>query len=573
MAIHFEKVRWKNLLSTGNAFTEVQLDASPNTLIIGSNGAGKSTILDAICFGLFGKPFRKVKKDQLLNSINLRDALVEIDFKVGGSFYMIRRGIKPNVFEIYRDGIMLDQLAAARDQQDMLERNILRLNIKSFTQIVILGSASFLPFMQLSTSTRREVIEDLLDIRMFSTMSSLLKERVSNNKHEIVSLDKELSSIDDMMAVQKARDEYDEQIRASNIENINVNIERLQKDVEAQEIKAANIDDEIVMASKDMPDIAVLRERMTKLLELEKSINQNRNKTNRSMQFYLDNDTCSTCSQTISEAFKLDKIETKKKSIIDFDQALIKLSDNIDLLNVTIKDTNDKLKEIDKLHMKKTQILQSIAADQREIKTLLRQITDLSKPQSKPDFNIMNDLTLRLKVTNEKKIAALKQKELLEIASVILRDSGIKSRIIKQYIPIINTLVNKYLAAMDFFVKFDLNESFEEKILSRHRDDFTYDSFSEGEKMRIDLALLFTWRAIAKMKNSASTNLLILDEVFDASLDANGCDEFLKLMQTLDNTNTFIISHKGEILQDKFKNILRFEKHKNFSRIVGDSEV
>jgi DNA repair exonuclease SbcCD ATPase subunit len=569
MAIHFEKVRWKNLLSTGNAFTEVQLDSSPNTLIVGSNGAGKSTILDALCFGLFGKPFRKIKKDQLLNSINLRDGMVEIEFKAGGASYMVRRGIKPNIFEIYRDGVMLDQLAAARDQQEMLERNILRLNIKSFTQIVILGSASFLPFMQLSTSTRREVIEDLLDIRMFSTMSSLLKERVVNNKHELSSLDKELSSIEDMISVQKARDEYDEQIRADTIKKINENIEIIQKKVEAQEILSAEIDGEIARVSEDMPDITILREKMTKLRELEKSIDQKRSKAKRFVQFYIDNDTCSTCSQTISESFKNDKIESKKKSIDDLDQALAKLTDNIDLLGVTINDTNNKLKEIDKLHTQKTRVLQSITADQREIKTLLRQIGDLSKPQTKPDSNIVEDLSLRLRATNIKKIDGLKQKELLEIATVILRDSGIKSRIIKQYIPVINNLVNKYLAAMDFFVKFDLNESFEEKILSRHRDDFTYESFSEGEKMRIDLALLFTWRAIAKMKNSASTNLLILDEVFDASLDTNGCDEFLKLMQTLDNTNTFIISHKGDILQDKFKNILRFDKHKNFSRIVG----
>ncbi len=569
MAIHFEKVRWKNLLSTGNAFTEVQLDTSPNTLIIGSNGAGKSTILDALCFGLFGKPFRKIKKDQLLNSINLRDGLVEVEFKVGGASYMVRRGIKPNVFEIHRDGVMLDQLAAIRDQQEMLERNILRLNIKSFTQIVILGSASFLPFMQLSTSTRREVIEDLLDIRMFSTMSSLLKERVSNNKSDLAALEKELLSIEDMISIQKARDEYDEQVRVSTVEKINADIERLQDEVKLQEAKSLEIDNEIAKVSEDMPDITALREKMTKLRELEKSIDQKRSKAKRVVQFYVDNDTCSTCSQIISETFKIDKIESKKKTIEDLDQALVKLSENIDLLSTTIGNTNVKLKEIDKLHARKTQVFQSITADQREIKTLLRQITDLMKPQMKPDSDVLEDLTLRLKATNGKKVDALKHKELLEIATVILRDSGIKSRIIKQYIPIINALVNKYLAAMDFFVKFDLNESFEEKILSRHRDDFTYDSFSEGEKMRIDLALLFTWRAIAKMKNSASTNLLILDEVFDASLDSNGCDEFLKLMQTLENTNTFIISHKGEILQDKFKDILRFEKHKNFSRIVG----
>ena len=573
MAIHFKKVRWKNFLSTGNAFTEIELDRNQNTLVVGTNGAGKSTILDALCFGLYGKPFRKIKKDQLVNSINGRDVEVEIEFNVAGSSYLIRRGIKPTVFEIHRDGQMMDQLAASRDQQEMLERTILRMNMKSFTQIVILGSSSFVPFMQLPTSTRREVIEDLLDIRVFSTMSSLLKDRVSANKSELVLADKEVSSVEEMIRIQKSRDDHDEKIKADTIEKLEDSIKFLQDRIDTQSSSIEDLMTKITNETSDMVDISLLRERMAKLNELEKSLGQKRTKALKMVAFYSENDNCPTCSQTIGETLKTEKIASKQSTITEVDQALEKLSSNIDTLSISINDTKLKVDRIEKLNRSIVDINTEIAADNREIKTLQRQIADLLKPRVITDQDTLDDLRLRLKAANDRKIEHMKQKELLEVATVILRDSGIKSRIIKQYIPIINSLVNKYLAMMDFFVKFELDESFEEKLLSRHRDDFTYDSFSEGEKMRIDLALLFTWRAIAKMKNSASTNLLLLDEVFDASLDTNGCDDFLKLLQSIDNTNTFIISHKGDVLQDKFKDIIRFEKYKNFSRIVGVSEI
>ena len=569
MAIHFRKVRWKNFLSTGNAFTEVVLDKNQNTLVVGTNGAGKSTVLDALCFGLYGKPFRKIKKDQLINSINGRDTVVEIEFDVSGETYLIRRGIKPTVFEIYKSDQMLDQLAASRDQQEMLERTILRMNMKSFTQIVILGSSSFVPFMQLPTSVRREVIEDLLDIRVFSTMSSLLKDRVSSNKGELVLIDKEISSIEEMIRIQKSRDEYDEQVKLETIERIQASIIALQQKIEKQNERIDVLQAEINLENDDLVDEVVLRERMAKLRELEKSLTQKRSKALKMVEFYETNDSCPTCSQSIEEALKIEKINTKKATASEVDQALEKLSDNITSLGNTLLAAKTKSDKVQKLNRDIANINTDIAADNREIRTLQRQIADLMKPRAVVESDGIEDLRLKLKATNERKVEHMTQKELLEVATVILRDSGIKSRIIKQYIPIINSLVNKYLAMMDFFVKFELDESFEEKLLSRHRDDFTYDSFSEGEKMRIDLALLFTWRAIAKMKNSASTNLLLLDEVFDASLDTNGCDDFMKLLQSIDNTNTFIISHKGEVLQDKFKDIIRFEKHKNFSRIAG----
>ena len=569
MAIHFRKVRWKNFLSTGNAFTEVVLDKNQNTLVVGTNGAGKSTVLDALCFGLYGKPFRKIKKDQLINSINGRDTVVEIEFDVSGETYLIRRGIKPTVFEIYKSDQMLDQLAASRDQQEMLERTILRMNMKSFTQIVILGSSSFVPFMQLPTSVRREVIEDLLDIRVFSTMSSLLKDRVSSNKGELILIDKEISSIEEMIRIQKSRDEYDEQVKLETIERIQASIIALQQKIEKQNERIAVLQAEIELENDDLIDEVILRERMAKLRELEKSLTQKRSKALKMVEFYETNDSCPTCSQSIEEALKIEKINTKKTAAGEVDLALEKLSVNITSLGNTLLAAKTRSDKVQKLNRDIANINTDIAADNREIRTLQRQIADLMKPRAAVESDGIEDLRLKLKATNERKVEHMTQKELLEVATVILRDSGIKSRIIKQYIPIINSLVNKYLAMMDFFVKFELDESFEEKLLSRHRDDFTYDSFSEGEKMRIDLALLFTWRAIAKMKNSASTNLLLLDEVFDASLDTNGCDDFMKLLQSIDNTNTFIISHKGEVLQDKFKDIIRFEKHKNFSRIAG----
>jgi len=569
MAIYFRKVRWKNFLSTGNAFTEIALDKNQNTLVVGANGAGKSTVLDALCFGLYGKPFRKIKKDQLINSVNGHDTVVEIEFDISGETYLVRRGIKPTIFEIYKSDQMLDQLAASRDQQEMLERTILRMNMKSFTQIVILGSSSFVPFMQLPTSVRREVIEDLLDIRVFSTMSSLLKDRVSSNKSELVLVDKEISSIEEMIRIQKSRDDYDEQVKIETIERIQASITTLQQRIETQNERIAALQAEIDLENTDLIDEVVLRERMTKLRELEKSLSQKRSKALKMVEFYETNDNCPTCSQSIGVALKIEKIDSKKSMATEVEDALEKLSVVITTLGNTLLIAKTQSDKINRLNRDIGNINTDIAADNREIRTLQRQIADLIKPRVVIESDGIEDLRLKLKATNDRKVDHMTHKELLEVATVILRDSGIKSRIIKQYIPIINSLVNKYLAMMDFFVKFELDESFEEKLLSRHRDDFTYDSFSEGEKMRIDLALLFTWRAIAKMKNSANTNLLLLDEVFDASLDTNGCDDFMKLLQSIDNTNTFIISHKGDALQDKFKDVIRFEKHKNFSRIAG----
>lgn len=566
--LKFKSVRWKNLLSTGSAFTEILLDRNTNTLVVGENGAGKSSVLDALCFVLYGKPFRKIKKDQLINSINGRDVVVEIEFEIYNKKYKIIRGIKPTIFEIYQNDVLLDQDAASRDYQEYLEKNILRMNMKSFTQIVILGSSSFVPFMQLPAGIRREVIEDLLDIRIFSTMSVLLKDRISNNKDEILTNKSEIQNSADILELhekqkQKNSEKKNEIIIVSNerISELQFNINRANKEI-------VLVQSEIDKLFVDIEDESKVIKRISKIESLESDLESTKTKAKKTIKFYEDNDNCPTCTQTIDALIKSKKIEEKQSS-------LVKISDALVLLGKELSETQNRNREIseinknikDKERRITNDLSTSVLADQREITVLQKQIENTTTDKETGNAVEIDQAEKRLCELKLIKEQLLHKKELYELAGIILRDGGIKSRIIKQYIPIMNSLINKYLASMDFFVKFQLNESFEETILSRHRDDFTYDSFSEGEKMRIDLALLFTWRTIARMKNSANTNLLILDEVFDASLDANGCEEFLKLIHSLEDANVFVISHKGDILQDKFRSTIKFEKHKNFSRI------
>jgi DNA repair exonuclease SbcCD ATPase subunit len=566
--IHFTKVRWKNFLSTGNAFTEIQLDKNDSTLIVGENGAGKSTMLDAICYGLYGKPFRKVKKDQLINSVNGRDVVVEIEFRTHDHSYLVRRGIKPNLFEIIEDGTLIDQEAAVRDYQEMLEKNILKLSMKSFTQIVILGSSSFVPFMQLTTNVRREVIEDLLDIRVFSSMALLLKDRVATNREEYKLNEQAIRYAQDAIKTQeKLRAEIDEQ-RESKIADYNVSIARNEENLNVCNSRIEEYQEEINNLLEQCADYDAIVGRIHKIVSLEQNLESKKSNANKSIKFYTENDECPTCAQLIEETIRKSKIDEKKSSVEEIKEALTRLEDEHRKAEHRHSEIRGIQADIRKLQVETNRFQSSIESYQKEIAIWNKEIADLNKTQGTFTESAILSSKLELDKALSSKEQILTDKEMFELATVILRDSGIKSRIIKQYIPVINTLVNKYLAAMDFFVKFELNEQFEEKILSRHRDDFTYESFSEGEKMRIDLSLLFTWRAIARMKNSASTNLLILDEVFDASLDANGCDEFLKLIHDMEETNIFVISHKGDVLNDKFSNVLRFAKQKNFSRIV-----
>ena len=554
--IYFKNIRWKNLLSTGNQFTEIQLNKTSTTLIVGENGSGKSTVLDALCFGLFSKPFRRINRPQLINSINDGGLLVEIEFEVGSKSYMVRRGIKKNIFEIFVNGQRLNQDAKTQDQQEYLEKTILKLNYKSFTQIVLLGANHYIPFMQLKSQDRKGIVEDLLDIQIFSVMNGLLRYKISENKEEQqnVEVNRKLASgniettegvINDLKKTKKNQIQQNERDIAKNEE------EMTSLNTKIQELMDSISNDKTAQTLRELEGYQEGIER--KMLAAEKEI-----------EFYEQNDTCSTCSQELSEEHKTKMISAHHGIMHTSKGGLWELGNKI-------KDLKKRLEEVTNIQTSIGTYQVQVQAISSYIKKLQDQIKEIEGREDDIDEKIkkLKELKDEFKSCIEQLEKLSGQKQLYETATVLLKDTGIKTRIIKQYLPIMNTLINKYLASMDFFVSFNLDEKFEESIKSRHRDEFTYDSFSEGEKMRIDLALLFTWRTIAKMKNSVNTNLLILDEVFDSSLDTNGTDEFLKILNHLTGKqNVFIISHKGDVLFDKFKDVIRFEKHKNFSRII-----
>ena len=570
--IHFKKIRWKNFLSTGNAFTEVQLDRAKSTLIIGDNGAGKSTILDALTFVLFGKPFRAVNKSQLVNSVNQNGTEVEVEFSIGSKQYLVKRGIKKNFFEIYQDGKMLNQDASVRDYQEYLEKTILKLNYKSFTQIVILGSSSFVPFMQLKASDRRTIIEDLLDIEIFSVMNQLLKQRVAQNKEDMGTVDIALG----LAKGEKENVEYlIEKLKQNKTSQIEANKRDIQKHEKAITDYRESID-KILDKNKELNDSIAdekgVRKEVAKLHDYQKGIEKGILKCEEDIEFYEKTETCDTCKQQISEDHRENMIE-------EFHGKMHELSGGLMQLGKKLKVQEDRIAEIEKIseeydrNLKEQMNMNShISACEQYIKKVSAQIKDISNMEDdiEKQKSELEEVKKDILIYTEEKEELSQKKYLYEIAGSLLKDGGIKAKIIKQYLPIINKYINVHLGKMDFYVSFELDEGFNETIKSRHRDEFTYDSFSEGEKMRIDLALLFTWRAIAKLKNSVNTNLLILDEVFDSSLDTAGTDEFLKILYDLTgNVNTFVISHKGEVLYDKFDKTIKFEKHQNFSRIAS----
>jgi DNA repair exonuclease SbcCD ATPase subunit len=570
--ILFEKIRYKNILSTGNSFTEIQLNKSPNTLIIGQNGAGKSTILDALCFGLFGKPFRKINKPNLLNSINQQQCVVEIEFTIGKKMYKIVRGIKPNVFEIYCNGQLLNQDAASRDYQEILEKQILKLNFKSFTQIVILGSASFVPFMQLSASDRRLIIEDLLDIQIFSSMNSIVKERLAAIKDSSQKLKYQMDLTAEKIKMQ--RESIEEHKKHNDDE-----IQKKQKEIEDSETQCQKLIGDISLIQKHIDvlnskvsDQMAIQKRSTKLVHYESKLESRLKKIEKDVCFYHDHSDCPTCKQDIDEEFRQQQISNLQQTKVEVDAALTDIEKQIE-------DTSNRMSEIQKIltHIQahNNEIIKhnsTVSTIHAYIDKLRKEVGDLStKKDSLEEENIkLKELKTELAEYLKQQEGYSIEKHYFDYSSVLLKDTGIKTKIIKQYLPIMNKLINKYLTAMDFFVNFNINENFEETIKSRHRDEFSYANFSEGEKMRIDLALLFTWRQIAKLKNSTNTNLLILDEVFDSSLDTVGTEEFLKLIHEMGtDTNVFVISHKGDQLFDKFRSVIKFEKKNNFSQVVN----
>ena len=567
--IIFKYVRWKNFLSTGNQFTEIQLDRNNTTLVIGENGSGKSTILDALCFGLFGKPFRNISKSQLVNSINNGSSIVEVDFKIGTKTFKVIRGIKPNIFEIYINGKMYNQDANMRDYQKYLEQQILKLNYRSFTQVVILGSSTFIPFMQLKARQRREVVEDILDIQIFSLMNMLLKQKLKTiQEHQRdATYNIDLTSekinlqnkyIEDVKKNKKKLISEKNSLLNSNEEEIH----KRQKNI--KELEQANV--ELGFNTTHLTDTT---EKVQKLKGIDVTLKEKRSSTKKYIKFFEENDDCPTCEQHIDETFKENMIITKKGEHDKFDSGIQELSEELKRQEGLLEAINNYIGMIRENDAEIGKIGYSIKELERFNTTLQEEINKLHIGEvNKEDLDKIKALRKSLKSFEKQHQGLREEQSYAEAARNMLMDTGIKTKIIKQYLPIMNKLINTYLTAMEFYVNFTLNENFEETIKSRHRDEFTYASFSEGEKMRIDLALLFTWRAVAKMKNSTNTNLLILDEIFDSSLDSTGTDEFLKILNTLDGENVFVISHKQDVLVDKFRSTIRFEKVKNFSHVA-----
>ena len=569
--INFSKVRYKNFLSTGQQFIEVDLQKSNTTLVVGENGAGKSTMLDALCFGLFQRAFRNIKKDQLINSLNERECIVEVYFTVGQKSYKIVRGIKPNIFEIWCDGDMLNQDAAQRDYQKHLEQQILKLNFRSFTQVVILGNASFVPFMQLRARHRRQVVEEILDIEIFSKMNLMFREKAKSQDEIIKQDDFQYSILDSKIEDKKA---YIDDIsnRGKDLaDSKKVEIAKADTDIDNYNFKILDLRKEIAGLQKEILDETKVNNMKSKLHSMEAKLENTCNKHKKDLKFFETYDDCPTCQQAIDAAFKATMIDKKKEKVTELDSALGQIDKEIKTNQMrldTINKTMVVIREKELLINRYETSIDQIEIQKRKLENEIAKLQDenISTAEQKGE---LNELQEQLIQTDIKKKADKEHKIYIDTARALMQDTGIKTKIIKQYLPIMNQYINKYLADMDFFVNFTLDEEFNETIKSRYRDEFNYHSFSEGEKLRIDLAILFTWREIAKLKNSTNTNLLILDEIFDSSLDSSGTDEFMRILHTtMNKENVFVISHKGDTLLDKFPRVMKFEKYKNFTRMV-----
>ena len=567
--IIFNTVRWKNFLSTGNTFTEIQLDQNPSTLVVGENGAGKSTILDALCFVLFNKPFRQISKNQLLNSINQREAEVEVEFTTQNKKVKIIRGIKPNKFEIYIDDVMVNQNANAKDYQKHLEQQILKFNYRSFTQVVILGSSTFVPFMQLNSKARREVVEDILDIKIFSLMNFVLKTKVKEINTNITDSNYATELTKSKIEIQEKYIEDSKNNRDTILSEKTNLISTNEEEIFANKKKETEIQQSTDTFLEAMKGEDVVTTKRDKLKDIQFSLKDKHNRNTSLIKFFEENDDCPTCEQHIDEEFKCKSIDEKLLEVRELETGLHKLSDEMDKVNKKVKDFKNLATAIQKNQVEIGKYRSTITQLEKFNATLeaeMKQIKD--KEIAEEDVKKLDKLQEKLYSLDSTSKKLKEELFYYDVARNLLQDTGIKTKIIKQYLPIMNRLINTYLSSMDFFVNFNIDENFNETIKSRFRDDFVYANFSEGEKMRIDLALLFTWRAIAKMKNSTNTNLLILDEIFDSSLDADGTDAFLKILNTFESENVFVISHKQDMLFDKFRHTIKFEKTRNFSKVV-----
>ena len=568
--IVFKKIKWKNFLSTGNQFTEVNFQEFNTNLIVGTNGAGKSTVLDALTFVLFNKPFRKINKPQLANSVNERDCLVEIEFSINSRDYIVRRGIKPSVFDILVNGTELHKEADDRAMQRILEENILKVNYKSFTQIVILGSSTFVPFMQLTTTYRREVIEDLLDIRIFSAMNNLLKDKVRTQKDQIKSLDLKKQTLKEKEQMQK---EFIEELENRGNANINTNQEKIAKldaEVGIYMNENATTEEDIFKFTKEQEEVIGAGEKLVKLNNLKGKISQKVSAITKEHKFFTENTVCPTCTQNIEEEFRLNRITDAQNKAKELQKGYQDLEETIKFEQERERQFTVLSKEITKLNHEISQNNTRISLNQRQIRDLESEIQTITQnlANRNTEHEKLEEFRENLHKTFEELVKKKEEIVYYDFAYSLLKDDGVKTKIIKKYLPFINQQVNRYLQMMDFYINFYLDEEFNETVKSPIHEDFSYSSFSEGEKMRIDLALLFTWREVARVKNSVNTNLLIMDEVFDSSLDGFGTDEFLKIIRyVIKDANIFVISHKSE-LHDKFENVIKFDKVKGFSKIV-----
>lgn len=570
MRIHFKKIRYKNILSTGNVFTEIRLDKNTTTLISGTNGSGKSTLLDAIVFALYGKPFRKINKPQLINSINQKDLQVEIEFEVGSNEYMVRRGIKPNIFEIYKNGSLVDQESATRDYQAYLEQNVLGINYKSFNQIVVLGSATYVPFMELPAHSRREIIEDLLDIQVFSTMNLLLKDKVSQNKSAITDNSYQIDLLNSKIESAVEHNESIRKIKETEVNKIREKMKEHLEKIEVEKSEIERVEKEIQDLIHTIADKASVKKKLERARELRSELETNLKSHVKEVAFYHDHDQCPTCKQGIDHDFKDNIIEektAKKTELENGIKAIIekmgeyetrveeisKVEDEIQLKNITIGEHRAQIK------MSKNALI-----------SYKEELTNAEREVEEVDTSKLEEYNRTLKEYQKEQSALFDERETLNVVSTMLKDGGIKTRIIRQYVPVMNKLINKYLSAFDLFVDFHLDENFNEVIKSRFRDSFSYASFSEGEKLRITLSIMLAWRSVAKLRNSVSTNLLLLDETLDGALDGIGIESLIDTLHNLNNNdNIFVISHRGDQFGEKFESHLKFEKVKNFSQLAA----
>ena len=568
--IYFKKLRWRNFLSTGNQFIEVDLAKSPSTLIIGTNGAGKSTLLDALCFSLFNRAFRDIKKEQLVNTINQNDCEIEVEFETANKKYKVVRGIKPNKFEIYCNDVLLNQDASNVDYQNMLEQNILKCNYRAFCQVVILGSTSYEPFMHLRARYRREVVEEILDIRVFSHMDLLLRQKQGELSKAVVDVRHRYDLMTEKYELQKKHFEEIQNRDNTDIEDRREQLKENEQSNYEYNQKLQLLNEKIISTKAEIWGSEKVFKKEKELDKLETKIEHKLEKEKRDVEFFEKNDNCPTCTQPIDLRFKQTEIYEGKKKISELEEGLQQLSAEMGKTQEQIKQYKAVEKKLNDLDIQVAKINTSISEINRHSNRLDTEIAKLENTDNNSNAiqKELEQIKEDLKLVNVEKNKAVEEKKYIDIAREILNDTGVKANIIRKYVPIINNLINQYLQSMDFFVNFQLDQEFNETIKSRFRDTFNYNSFSEGEKLRIDLALLFTWRTIAKMKNSTNTNLLILDEIFDSSLDGQGTEDFFKILKTLTNENTFIISHKGDILFDKFTSIIKFEKYKNFTRIA-----